>query len=146
MTDAATTPAPEQDTILRDPHTVEIQGRTYTVRPLGLRDAFKIIRIFGRGVAVLGDVGNDLTPGQAIQLIMASMSTNEEAVLDLLSDVIGVTKKELEDPALFPMASIVDVIQALAHSQDLKDFFAKLSGMMESNPEMQTASQRSSSS
>jgi hypothetical protein len=136
----------EPDPILDDDPTVEIAGVTYTLRRLGLRDVFRVARIFGRGVAVLGDQGNRVSPGQAVQVIVASMAQNETEVLTLMADVIGVKPDDLSDPERFPMEAIVDVARALAEHQDMVAFFRKLSGMIEAVPEMQTASGASSSS
>jgi hypothetical protein len=127
------------DTILDAGPTVDIQGTTYTIRRLGFQDVFKVARILGRGVAVLGDQGSELTPGQILQVIIASMTTNEQEVIDLLASLIGETRESITDPERFPMDSMVDIIKVLAEHQDLRAFLAKVQAMTETLPEMQTA-------
>ena len=138
-------PKPEhEDTILSSPTTIEIEGHTYTLRRLGLRDVFRVSRILGRGVGILGDLGPSITPGQAAQVIVASMSVNEEEVMELLASVLDLKVRDLEDTSRFPMPSILTIVKALVEGQDMKEFFDRLSAMMEEFPEMQTASQESS--
>jgi hypothetical protein len=127
------------DPILDEGPIVTIAGVDYTIRRLGFRDVFKVARVLGRGIAILGDQATQLTPGQAIQVIVASMSSNEAEVLDLAASILGVSRAELDDSARFPMDSIVDVAAALAEHQDLRAFLAKVQGLMERLPEMQAA-------
>lgn len=127
------------DPILDEGPVVTIAGVEYVIRRLGFRDVFKVARVLGRGIAVLGDQATQLTPGQAIQVIVASMSSNEVEVLDLAASILGVTRVELDDSARFPMDAIVDVASALAEHQDLRAFLAKVQGLMQRLPEMQQA-------
>lgn len=126
------------DPILSDDTTVVIAGETYTVRRLGLRDVFKVARILGRGVALLGDNATNLTPGQTMQVLISSLTANEDETLDLIADVLSVKRAEIDDAARFPMESIIDVLQALAEHQDLKAFLARVQRLTETLPEMQT--------
>lgn len=134
------------DPVLQDPPTVEIAGETYTLRRLGLRDVFRVARILGNGVAVLGDTSGQYTPGQVLQVLVAALSRNEDEVLGLVADLLKVKRNELDDPDRFPMDSIVDVFTVLSEHQDLKAFLAKLEAMQTSLPEMQTASREASNS
>jgi hypothetical protein len=129
------------DPILDEGPIVSIAGTDYRIRRLGFQDVFKVARILGRGIAVLGDQGSNLTPGQAIQVIMASMTANEDEVLDLLASILGVNRKDFADTARFPMEAIVDVAEALANHQDLRAFLAKVQALMERLPEMQNQTQ-----
>lgn len=133
--------SPEVDPILSDDPTVEIAGKTYTIRRLGLRDVFKVARILGRGVAVLGDNAGTLSAAQTMQVLISSLTANEDEVLALLADVLSVKRTELENPRLFPMDSIIDVLQALAEHQDLKAFLARVQRLTETLPEMQNLTQ-----
>ena len=133
--------APEVDPILSDDPTVTIAGAEYTIRRLGLRDVFKVARILGRGVAVLGDNAGTLSAAQTMQVLISSLTANEDEVLSLLADVLSVKRTELENPALFPMDSIIDVLQALAEHQDLKAFLARVQRLTETLPEMQNLTQ-----
>lgn len=124
------------DPVLVEPPTVTIAGTTYTVRRLGLRDVFRVSRILGRGIAILAEGG---TSGpQIIQVLIASLNANEEEVLKLVADVIGVKRVDLDDPARFPMVSFLDILAALSESQDLRDFFARVQTLTGVLPELQT--------
>jgi len=125
------------DPILDEGPSVTIAGTDYQIRRLGFRDVFKVARVLGRGIAILGDQASNLTPGQAIQVIVASMSSNEDEVLDLAASILGVTRKDLDDTDRFPMDALVDVASALAEHQDLRAFLAKVQALMERLPEMQ---------
>lgn len=129
------------DPILDEGPTVNIAGTEYQIRRLGFQDVFKVARILGRGIAVLGDQGSNLSPGQAIQIVMASMTANEDEVLDLLASILGVSRKDFNDADRFPMEAIVDVAEALAQHQDLRAFLAKVQALIERLPEMQNQTQ-----
>ena len=132
-----TTPQPEihVDPVLQEPLTITIAGTTYTIRRLGLRDVFRVSRILGRGIAVLAEGGS--TGSQIIQVLIASLNANEEEVLKLIADLIGVKRIDLDDPNRFPMVSFLDILTALSQSQDLRDFFARVQTLTGTLPELQ---------
>lgn len=136
----------EQDPVLSENFSIEVAGTTYEMRRLGLRDVFRVARILGNGVAVLGDGASQYTPGQVVQVLVASMTRNETEVLNLLADLLNVEAEVLQDPNKFPMESIIDVFEGLSEHQDLKAFLARIAALTERLPEMQTASQEPSSS
>ena len=147
----------QDDPILTGPPEVVIEGRTYLLDRLGLRHTFRVARIMGRGVALLGDGAESMTLGQAAQVIIASMAANESEVINLLASVLlvpsedggpprAITKDELLDANLFPMDSIITVVQALAKHQDMKRFFTTVAALQEKLPEMRTRSGGPSSS
>lgn len=133
----ATKKQTETDPILAEAPTVTIAGIVYPIRKLGLPDVFRVARILGRGVSVLGDAGASLSPGQIMQVLVASMTSNEQEVLALIGDLLGVEQKKLRDPDLFPMESIIDVLEALKEHQDLRAFLARLQKLVELLPEAQ---------
>ena len=129
----------EQDTILSEPITVTIANEEYTMRRLGLQDVFKVARILGNGIAVLGDTSGEYSTGQILQVLIGSMTRNEREVLDLIADLLSVDREALNDPERFPMESMIDILEALSAHQDLKSFLARLAEMAKRLPEMQTA-------
>lgn len=135
--------SPEPNTY--EPPTIEIAGRTYTMRRLGLGDVFTVSRILGRGAATLSGTGA-ATTADILQVIVLALTTNEEPVLKLMASVIGVERSDLDDPERFPMASIIEVGEALAEHQDLADFLSALGRIAERTPEIQTRSGGSSTS
>jgi len=136
----------EQDPVLSEGFTIDINNETYTMRRLGLRDVFRVARILGNGVAVLGDGGSTYSSGQVVQVLVASMTRNETEVLDLLADLLNIDRATLDDPNKFPMESMIDVFEGLSEHQDLKAFLARIAALTERLPEMQTASQEPSTS
>lgn len=123
----------QADPVLIEPATITIAGHEYTLRRLGLRDVFKVSRILGRGIAALAE--NGITqPGQVLQVLVASMNQNEEELLKLIADLLGVARADLDNPDLFPMDSFLDIIAAIAASQDLRGFFSKVQALTGSLP------------
>jgi hypothetical protein len=124
------------DPILSEPTRITIAGAEYTVRRMGLPDVFRVSRILGRGVALLGGGADGITGAQVLQVLIASLSANEDEVLRLIASLLSVDRKVLDDPSAFPMDSIIDVFQALAEHQDLKAFLSKVQTLSERLPEM----------
>lgn len=108
--------------------TVTINEETYTMRRLGIEDAWTIADIMGAGVAA---VGGQVDESQTMQVLVASMSKKKDAVMDLIADVLSVNRETLADPERFPISSIITILQALAEHPDLKEFLedvGKLTG------------------
>jgi len=125
---------------------IQIAGEQYTMRRLGMRDVFRVVRILGNGVAALGASKEPPTAGQVLQVFVHSMTVNEEEVLELIADLLGVERRELDDSEKFPMDSIIDIFRTLSEHQDLRAFLDKVARLTETLPEMQTASREASSS
>lgn len=121
--------------------TVEIEGKTYTIRRLGIPDMFTIVRILGIGIKQLSNVRDIQSmdrSGIALALIAAIPSAEDE-VMDLLADIVGVDGATIRNPELFPVYSVIDIVEALSEHQDLKAFFTALQGLVASNPALQKA-------
>lgn len=125
------------DPVMDAAPTVLIAGHTYELRRLGLRDVFRVSRILGRGAGLLADSGN-FTIGQVVQVLVGSMTANEDEVLDLIADVLQVTRDDVNDPNRFPMPCIIDVFEALAKHQDLAGFIVRVQALTEHLPEITT--------
>lgn len=79
--------------IVGDTPTVEIEGRMYKLRRLGIPDTFAIARILGVGVKQLGNLGfGDLNEQAAVLAIIAAIPYAEDEILDLLADIVGVRR------------------------------------------------------
>jgi hypothetical protein len=125
------------DPVMDAAPTVTIEGREYRMRRLGLRDVFRVSRILGRGVSMLADAGK-FTVGQIVQVLVGSITVNEDEVLDLIADVLQVERVELNDPERFPMPCVLDVLEALAKHQDLMGFIVRVQALTERLPETTT--------
>lgn len=119
--------------------TVEIEGRTYTIRRLGISDVFTVVRILGVGIKQLGTIGGvQSLDNTAIALaLVAAIPHAEDEIMDLLADIVGVDGEDIRNPDLFPIQSIIDIIDVLAKHQDLKAFFTQLQGLAKANPALQ---------
>ena len=120
--------------------TVEIEGKTYTIRRLGIKDTFTIARILGVGVKQLGAIGVTALDAQsAVLAMLAAIPYAEDEILDLLADLVGVDGADIRNPELFPLGSEIAIIEALSKHQDLQAFFTRLQGLLKSNPALQKA-------
>jgi len=135
-----------EEAIINEGVQIEIAGEQYTIRRLGMRDVFRVVRILGSGVGMLSDLGDTPTAGQTLQVLIASMTANEEEVMTLIADLMGVDRDLLNDPEKFPMDAIIDIFKTLSEHQDLRAFLSKVARLTETLPEMQTASREASSS
>ncbi len=118
--------------------TVEIEGKTYTIRRLGIADTFAIARILGVGIKQMGALGmSSLNEHSAVLAIVAAIPYAEDEILDLLADIVGVDGADIRNPDIFPIDAIVDIIGVLAEHQDLKAFFTRLQNLAQANPALQ---------
>lgn len=131
------------ETIVGDKPTVEIEGRTYTLRRLGIRDTFKVIKIIGIGVKEMAGVVNfgQLDVRAMTMAMVAAIPYAEDEIMDLMASLIDVEGEELRNPDLFPLGSEIAIIEALTKHQDLKAFFIQLQRLAESNPAIRQAMQ-----
>lgn len=122
---------------------VEINGKAYPIRRLGIRDTFAVARLIAVGAAASNrQLANDemTDPAKVGELLLAGFIAAEKTAFDLLASLIGVTPKQLEDPEAFPMGSELQIIEALVEHQDLQAFFAQAGALMKRLPEMRTRS------
>lgn len=106
---------------------VEIDGATYPLRRLGVRDTLTLAKIIAIGARALGgNMSNEefSNPDTLRQVLLAGLMAAETTVLDLMASLIGVTTKDLLDPERFPMSTPFVIAEALIEHQDLKAFFA----------------------
>lgn len=125
--------------IVGEKPTVEIEGKTYTIRRLGIPDTFRIIRILGIGVQQLGNMAGGLNERAMVLAIVAAIPYAEDEIMDLLADLVGVDGADVRNPEIFPLGSEIAIIEALSKHQDLKAFFTRLRSLAESNPAIQQA-------
>lgn len=131
------------ETIVGDTPVVEIEGRTYTMRRLGIKDTFKVIRIIGIGVKEMAGMFNfgQLDVQAMTMAMVAAIPYAEDEIMDLLASLINVEPREVRDENLFPIGSEIAIIEALTKHQDLKAFFTQLQRLAESNPSIKQAMQ-----
>src|SRR5690554_6909949 len=115
------------DAMIGEAPTVEVNGKEYQMKRLGVRHTFAFARIIASGAAYLGaEVGNIISnmddeesQAQAMgQLILLGIPYSEKQAMSLLADVIGVTAEDLSDPEQFPIGSEMEIIAGLVEHQD----------------------------
>lgn len=117
------------DPILDDAPTINIEGTSYTLRRLGVRDIFTVGRIASRGAAIALQEGQDLstvTGEQAMMLFLVGLPYAEDDGMKLVASLLGVTVKQLEDANAFPADTLVRVAVALREHQDVQAFFSSV--------------------
>lgn len=122
--------------------TVEIEGKTYTIRRLGIADTFRIIRILGIGVKQLGNMAGGLNERSMVLAVVAAIPYAEDEIMDLMADLVGVDGADIRNAEEFPLGSEIAIIEALSKHQDLKAFFTQLQRLAESNPAIKQAMQQ----
>lgn len=134
------------EAMIADGPVVEVAGREYVMRRLGVRHTFAFARIIASGAAYLGkEIGSVFSQiqdgdggAEAIgTLVLLGIPYSEKQAMALLADVIGVTEEEFADAEKFPIGSEIEVIKGLVDHQDLKAFFDKLKNLFGS-PGMQS--------
>lgn len=130
-TNTAPTPtdSPTPDPVLYEPPTVVINGRPYTMRRLGIRDVFAVARVISAALGDIREAGGIITGTTLLPMILDAMVREEKVVLELLASTIGVTPTDLSDPNLFPLDSVISLVEALSEHQDLTAFFTKSAEM-----------------
>lgn len=139
---------PQADSVMEDAATVEIAGQEYTLRKLGFRDTWRVGRIFSSSLHVLADESGAYSPNQVAAVFVGSVLRAEDDALKLIASVLQISEgpKAFDDTDRFPMEDIVDVVEAIGKSNQIKSFFAKCNNLMGALPEMQTASREHSAS
>lgn len=129
--------------ILDNGPTIQVGDRTITLRRLGIRDTFAVAKIVAIGAQAsqvkLGDA-QMTDPNKLSELMLTGFIAAEQTAMALLASLVGVTVKELEDPAQFPMGTELQIIEALVEHQDLKAFLSRAGELIKRLPEMQTRS------
>lgn len=119
-------PAPAApDPVLYEPPKVVINGHTYTMRRLGIRDVFTVARVLSTALGDIRDAGGVITGTNLLPMILGALVEEERPVLELLASTIGVKASDLADPEKFPLESVITLIEALAEHQDLTAFFTR---------------------
>lgn len=128
--------------IVGDNPAVEIEGKQYNIRRLGIADTFKLTRILSIGVSMMGGSIESMNAKSAAMALFAAIPRAEKEIIDLLASLIGVKPEEIRDPDLFPMGSEIAIIEELVKHQDMQAFFTRLGKMIEGNPALQQVVQQ----
>lgn len=123
----------EVDPITYEPPTIQVRGEEYPLQRLSVRHSLKLAKILAAGVAVGGEIprAENMTPERLGTMLAGTLTYAEEAVLDLIASVLGVSIDDLTDPEKFPMGTELQVIETLAEHEDLRSFFASGKSLMD---------------
>jgi hypothetical protein len=113
------------ENILRTGKEITIEGKTYTIRRLSVIDVIKVASILGKVYKQSG--GENIQEQSFSFLLLSALPTMEKDIVEFLASVINVTTEEF---AQLPPESLIDIIEALAESEDLKRFFDKVKAVM----------------
>src|SRR5690606_9848508 len=135
------------EALVASPPSVVIEGRTYQMRRLGAMDIIRwlqMIRSSGaRGVRGVMEMVGELKLNQqqaGLVAILFGLVDLAGDVLDWLASVLRVKREDLENPELFPLDSIVDIIGALADHPDIEAFVGKLQKALQDETRMRKIS------
>ena len=121
------------EAILAKEPTVTLNGNLYTMRRIGILDAFTFADMLGSSASTLVAALSKGTPGDATETGMALFAAVIEAlpkaqkpILDFLADILQIKPEDIRNPNLFPLQSITELIKALAAHPDMKEFLEQL--------------------
>jgi actin-like ATPase involved in cell morphogenesis len=124
--------------IMEQPKTVVIEGKEYTVRRLALFDIFRFVNILKHAnlLAKFGELmktfdtenekndesARELRVGAGIELIL-SLADAEEQIYEFIAGIIQADKNIVKH---FPPEAIVDILEIVFRSNDLKAFLDRV--------------------
>ena len=123
----------EVEPLIGETPIIKIAGKEYKMRRLGMADTFKLARVIAMGAAGLGtEISKVIMDAESvIGLLVIGFPYASDLVMELFANVLGVKIEDVKNPDLFPMGSEIEIIQALVGHIDVKAFFTKLGGLME---------------
>ncbi len=117
----------------------EVEGRKYTMRRLGIVDALAGLRVFSAGSSGMirqMQAGTLSDPQTLVLGILAALPYAENHVKDLVAGILTyedssgntrkVTNTEFDNPDLFPITSLVDIIEGIGNHPDLRAFLGNV--------------------
>ena len=122
---------------------IEIEGRVFKIRRLGLLDIQRMARIYAAASqyidrAALANI-NTLSPEAVGTFMIDALAHAFDEVIDFLASVIELapgTEKDykgtIRDPDVFPLGSELKVIEALIQHEDVVSFFDSVRAMAQS--------------
>ena len=115
------------DQLTWTPPEIEIEGKTYQLRRLGILDVFKLGKIWASAQARAGALMKvDMTPEAVGMLLVSMLPLEGDAIIEFLADAIGVKADNMRDPNQFPLGSEVQIIEALLTHEDVAGFFERV--------------------
>jgi len=132
------------DQLTWTPPVVEINGKEYKVRRLGIMDVMALGKIYAscqarQALQVRALFGGETLPQEALgALLIAAIPYEADAICKFLASVLldgdeRVTHEDFVDPGKFPLGSEVAVIEALIEHEDVTAFFDRVQRVMKSD-------------
>jgi len=157
MTDAGTTKG--STPLTWEAPVIEIEGREFKVRRLGLLDIQRMAKIYAAGAEFINRKAianmNTMGPEEVGTFIIDFLPYAFDQVIDFLASVIGIHPGYIEDklkdgqtnegtirdPNVFPLGSEVQVAQALIEHEDVLAFFDRVKALTQT-PGLKKLTQR----
>ena len=106
------------------PPEIEINGRTFKLRRLGILDVFKLGKIWSAAQDHAGTVfKKGMNEEMLGMVVISAIPYAEDQVITFLADLIGIAEEDFKNPDLFPLGSELKIIEALMKHEDVVAFF-----------------------
>ena len=106
---------------------LEIAGRDYTVRRLGLLDIQWLAKLIAGGTNYIDQAAAAHLQTMSVEMIgsfiLGYLPTAFDEIVDWMAGLIGISKEEIRDPNIFPLGSELQVAEALCDHEDVVAFF-----------------------
>jgi len=121
----------------KDVEPIEINGKKYKLRRLGILDVFAFMEIIQKVMAkgnkeLVGRIKGAMAE-QSEELVSAiifhGFPACKEPILEWISDLIDVPKDDYINPEIFPIQSHLDILESIITHPDIEVFFMKLKEM-----------------
>lgn len=129
--------------LLTQKPTLEIEGKTYTFRRLGILDVRKVAGIVSRRLPQLATVGDDTT-GAGVAIVTIILEEIEN-LTPMICEIMGIPVEDFENPDIVPLADVPRIAQTLAEHPDI-DAFVKNVQSLVASPAFQIGARRATPS
>lgn len=118
------------DTLLKQGSKLTFDGTEYTMRRLGIRDVFKVAKIFAKmGSSVIGDLANANGDADTMGfIILTAIPESEDLVIELLASLLDIGVTDFDK---LPLEALPQMITELVESEDLKSFLAQVAKLVD---------------
>ena len=127
--------------------TLEIAGREYTVRRLGILDVMALGKIYASCQARQAFQLKTLFDGAEISVnmlgatLISAIPYEGEAICKFMASLVGVDVESFKDPNVFPLGSEIQIIDKLIEHEDVLAFLERVQGMAK-NPALKKLTKR----
>ncbi|MCE5190918.1 MAG: hypothetical protein LLG08_04045 [Actinomycetia bacterium] len=120
------------DQLTWTPPSVEINGKAYQLRRLGIMDVLALGRIYASCQARQALQIHTLFKGEEVSVnmlgatLIGALPFEGDAIIKFLSSLIGVEAEDFKDPNKFPLGAELAIIGKLIEHEDVLAFFERV--------------------